>query len=88
MGTILYTWFVLLGAAVFCGWWFSGGWRCLALAATLALLALPAINVARNVAVGCYPWSPAEVEYHEGMVRCPGQRIIWTIQVAPPEPRA
>lgn len=26
-----------------------------------------------NAKAGCYPWSAAEVEYHDGMTLCPGQ---------------
>lgn len=26
-----------------------------------------------NARAGCFPWAPAEVEYHPGMTLCPGQ---------------
>ncbi len=28
-----------------------------------------------NARGGCYPWSPPEVEYHDGMTLCPGQAV-------------
>ena len=29
-----------------------------------------------NARAGCYPWSPREVEYHDHMTLCPGQRAV------------
>ena len=36
-----------------------------------------------NAKGGCFPWSPAVVEYHEGMTLCPGQSVIITIKITP-----
>jgi hypothetical protein len=40
-----------------------------------------------NARAGCYPWSPAEVEFHEGMTICPGQRARGRIIIIPPTGR-
>lgn len=38
-----------------------------------------------NGRAGCWPWSPAEVDYSEGMTLCPGQsaRMRVPFQIAP-----
>ena len=41
------------------------------------------VVIADNAIGGCYPWSPAEVEYHEGMTLCPGQTTLIKIEVTP-----
>jgi hypothetical protein len=32
-----------------------------------------------NARDGCWPWSPADVEYHDGMTICPGQTAHGTV---------
>lgn len=34
-----------------------------------------------NAKGGCYPWSPREVEYHDGMTLCPGQSARTRIEI-------
>lgn len=36
-----------------------------------------------NAQAGCYPWSPAIVEYHDGMTICPGQGARMRIDLTP-----
>lgn len=40
-----------------------------------------------NADAGCWPWSPAEVEYHDGMTICPGQSARATIIIVVPNRR-
>jgi hypothetical protein len=44
-----------------------------------------------NAKGGCFPWSPAEVEYYDGMTICPGQSARMTIpliiEYQPQKPR-
>lgn len=37
-----------------------------------------------NAQGGCYPWSPAEVEYHDGMTLCPGQSARMRLKIIIP----
>lgn len=39
-----------------------------------------------NASAGCFPWSPAEVEFYQGMTLCPHQRARVTIPLALPWP--
>lgn len=34
-----------------------------------------------NAWYGCYPWSPKEVPFHQGMTICPGQTAVGTASV-------
>jgi hypothetical protein len=34
-----------------------------------------------NAEYGCFPWSPAVVQYHDSMTVCPGQTVIVGIPV-------
>ena len=34
-----------------------------------------------NAQAGCYPWSPKEVEFKQGMTLCPGQNAKMTIEI-------
>ena len=38
-----------------------------------------------NARAGCFPWSPREVEYHDGMTIFPGQSARMTIIIAIPK---
>ena len=38
-----------------------------------------------NARAGCFPWTPPEVEYREGMTLCPGQSARMTIIIALPK---
>jgi hypothetical protein len=38
-----------------------------------------------NARAGCWPWTPAVVDYREGMTFCPGQKAI--IRLSVPKPR-
>lgn len=42
-----------------------------------------------NARGGCYPWSPSEVEFHQGMTICPGQTATMHMDVitTSPDPR-
>lgn len=62
-----------------------------------ALIAVSLVLIALNIAVliwpqdvrllvinaraGCFPWSPKEVEFKQGMTICPGQRAIHIIEL-------
>jgi hypothetical protein len=37
-----------------------------------------------NARDGCFPWSPAVVEFSPGMTICPGQMVVITIQIPVP----
>ena len=39
-----------------------------------------------NARAGCWPWSPAEVEYYPGMTLCPGQTAKTTIMIPLSDP--
>jgi hypothetical protein len=52
---------------------------CLGVLGTLALGML--VIFAINAAGGCYPWSPKDVEFHQGMTLCPGQTAHGTIKL-------
>lgn len=39
-----------------------------------------------NAQYGCYPWSPAEVLYRDGMTLCPGQAVRMQLKIPLPAP--
>jgi hypothetical protein len=45
------------------------------------------ILLAINAAGGCYPWSPKDVEFHQGMTLCPGQTAHIELPQPPPPPQ-
>jgi len=78
----LYGFFILSAVALvvnmWCFWgsktgkelrWFHLTWAALA---ALAIILLGDIAIS-NIAAGCMPWAPTEVEFHQGMTICPGQ---------------
>jgi hypothetical protein len=52
---------------------------CLGVLGTLLLGML--VIFAYNAAGGCYPWSPKDVAFHQGMTLCPGQTAHGTIKL-------
>ena len=52
---------------------------CLGLLGALVLGKL--VIFAINAAGGCYPWSPKDVAFHQGMTLCPGQTAHGTIKL-------
>jgi len=65
-------------------------WLCLALCCVNTALILCRDGIARlwvNAEAGCWPWSPAEVEYRDGMTICPGQSVHATIVIIVPQER-
>lgn len=57
--------------------WFSLG---AAIVAGLAAVLL-AVGIFGNIAAGCTPWSPKQVEFQQGMTLCPGQSASFSIGV-------
>jgi hypothetical protein len=55
------------------------------IAANLYLLREPIFVFYVNARAGCWPWSPREVEYHDGMMICPGQSARATIIITFPQ---
>lgn len=41
-----------------------------------------------NARAGCWPWSPSDVEFHQGMTICPDQRAHGFIELPPPSKHA
>lgn len=37
-----------------------------------------------NASAGCYPWSPKEVPFHQGMTLCPGQTAVGSFTMQTP----
>lgn len=71
-----------VAAANFMAWYFLPSkirWLNFIVAMLIALV-IVAIAV-DNAASGCYPWSPKEVEFHQGMTICPSQSARFTIEV-------
>lgn len=38
-----------------------------------------------NASAGCWPWSPGDVEYHDGMTICPGQSAHLDLIISVPK---
>jgi hypothetical protein len=72
----------LLGAlnvALFCVLRTRARW--LNLVAGIVVLLVYGIAEIGNAVDGCYPWSPKEVEFRQGMTLCPGQSAMGDIGV-------
>lgn len=75
---------VSIVANIACFFWMRGSWvRWVSFSAAVLPLIFFVLVLIGNASAGCYPWSPKEIEFHQGMTICPGQSAVGRLIISP-----